>query len=48
MRGSFIKKLYTANGYSETVNIKLDSENPTFLLGVSNVRSSLVLLVGFV
>lgn len=35
MRGSFIRKLYTANGYSETVNIKLDSKPPAFLLGVT-------------
>lgn len=35
MQGSFIRKLYTANGYLETVNIKLDSETPTFLFRVT-------------
>lgn len=34
MRGCFIRKLYTANGYLETVNIKLDSKTPPFLFGV--------------
>lgn len=49
MRGSFIRKYTLQNGYLETVNIKLDSETPKFLLGaIANVRSSLgVLLVEF-
>lgn len=34
------------DGYSETVNIKLDSETPKFLCRANaNVRSSLVFLV---
>lgn len=42
--GSLRRKLSTANGYSETVNIKLDSEPHTFAGVTSNIRSSLVFL----
>lgn len=49
MWGGFVRDYALQNGYSETVNIKLDSENPKLLLrATANVRSSLgVFLVDF-